>query len=320
MSWEELKLEITKAYGPEAAELVSEHDGNAEDPFFTVEMKMIPRSVPVPHHWSRLRAFLSNQADREEASGIIPAEIAALGVDKLRASKDKKANPNQMAFVTCFLTGTPLKRKTFGVPMTEFGEVFYENKWIPHARYTPGEHSQRLRQALGLENGSSAHPRGCTVCRRCADCPRVPRLAYCRHERPYPTRYAVGPRPVGEPPRASNNSFLFPGVMGETTSTVSRPTFWGAVPELRQGGAAPAAPTTAAPPVAPAAKKQAAPVPTPPVAPAVVVNPEPFIPASYRPNTHAAPIAPREYSKVQDTGSGTVAGHKMVPEPPGKSK
>ncbi|AYU80855.1 spliceosome-associated protein [Leishmania donovani] len=324
MTWEELKLRAAEMYGLEATELVDQHDGNAVDPLFTVRMKMEPHTVPVPHHWHLQRTFLSRQADREEAVGIVPAEVAALGIEKIRATKDKMATPNQVAFISCFMTGTPLQRKTYNVELSRCGDVFYEGKWRPKAHHTPGVLSKRLRQALGI--GPTAPPPwlySMQTMRRLP--PAYPDLRIPGLNAPIPAggQWGLGQDQWGEPPRAEDNSFLFPGVMDEAAAAGSTQAElrWGTVPPLVTSheevpSAAGASSSGAASP-APATAAQALPRPTP-AAGRPVITPVPFQPQAYVPQqaVPAARVTPQEYVQVQDntTNSTVAVGYMMMPK------
>ncbi|KAK7200656.1 spliceosome-associated protein [Novymonas esmeraldas] len=328
MSWEELKARAAALYGPEAAELVGQHDGNAVDPLFTVRMKVEPHTVAVPFHWHLQRTFLSRQADREEAVGIVPAEVAALGIEKIRATKDKLANPNQIAFVACFMTGTPLQRKTYDVALSGCGDVFHEGKWRPKAHHTPGVLSKRLRQALGI--GPTAPPPwlySMQTMRRLP--PAYPELRIAGLNAPIPAggQWGLGEGQWGEPPRAEDNSFLFPGVMDEAAATGAGPAevWWGTVPPLAGAHEKPAAAAASSAPAAAAAAAtatvgQASPRPSPAAAAGgrPVITPVPFQPQAYVPQ-HAMPAArvtPQEYVHVQDntTNSTVAVGYVMMPK------
>ncbi|KAG5498568.1 hypothetical protein JKF63_02854 [Porcisia hertigi] len=324
MTWEELKVRAAELYGLEAAELVGQHDGNAVDPLFTVRMKMEPHTVPVPHHWHLQRTFLSRQADREEAVGIVPAEVAALGIEKIRATKDKMANPNQVAFVSCFMTGTPLQRKTYAVELSRCGDVFYEGKWRPKAHQTPGVLSKRLRQALGI--GPTAPPPwlySMQTMRRLP--PAYPDLRIPGLNAPIPAggQWGLGEGQWGEPPRAEDNSFLFPGVMDEaaTAGSALADLCWGIVPPLATSHAdtpadAGASPSGVASP-APATTAQASARPAP-ASGRPVITPVPFQPQAYVPQQviPAARVTPQEYVQVQDntTNSTVAVGYMMMPK------
>ncbi|CCW67968.1 unnamed protein product [Phytomonas sp. Hart1] len=316
MSWQALKLAVAAQYGPEASDLVEEHDGNAEDPFFTILMKMQRQTVAVPSHWSTLRAYMSLQADREEAVDIIPPEIQALGVDKLRATKDKRANPDQIAFMTCFLTGTPLQLKRFDTHLSPFGDIFYEGKWIPKAKFEPGKLSERLRNALGMApNAPPPWLHSMQEMRRLP--PAYPQLRIPGLNAPIPpgAQWGRGHGQWGEPPRGEGNTFLFPGVMDEAaTDEVSGRPLWGIVPHLASVAVEGAEGPKAAPsPAGPVPAKTARP------GPKVTLTPMPFRPQAYVPAvplTAGAPRAPQEYVRVQDNAVGaTVAvGYRMVPK------
>lgn len=325
MSWEALKLAVAERYGLEMSSLVGEHDGNAEDPFFTVKLKSLRRTVPVPRHWSQLRAFLSNQADRERATDIVPPEIAALGVERVRATRDKKANLDQVAFVTCFISGTPLRRKTLQVNLTRFGDVFYEGRWLPKSHHEPGALSQRLRAALGM--GPHSPPPwlyGMQAMRRLP--PAYPTLKVPGLNAPIPpgAQWGNGEGQWGQPPRNENNTFLFPGVMDEVAAEEAPPVCWGTVPPLitsdltfSQGGIS-GAPSQSTTTTATATAAQAKPAVAPQAAAKSTITPVPFHPQAYTPATamRYVPSAPQEYVRVQDNTAGaTVAlGSVLVPK------
>ncbi|PWV08541.1 putative spliceosome-associated protein [Trypanosoma cruzi] len=315
--WESLRLFIAERHGPEVSALVTEHDGNAEDPYFTVFLKSVRRTVPVPRHWNQLRAFLVNQADRERATDLVPPEIAALGVERIRATRDKKANPDQVAFVTCFISGTPLRRKQFYVNLSRFGDIYYEGKWIPKNHHEPGHLSQRLRTALGM--GPHSPPPwlyGMQAMRRLP--PAYPTIKVPGLNAPIPpgAQWGNGEGQWGQPPRNEKNTFLFPGVMEEVAAEETPPVYWGTVPplltsetNLQQGIVASPPPTT--PTTATAAKKPAATT-------KLTITPVPFHPQAYTPVTAARYVAsaPQEYVRVQDNTAGaTVAlGSILVPK------
>nr|CCC90924.1 putative spliceosome-associated protein [Trypanosoma congolense IL3000] len=322
MSWEELKLLVAQRYGSDASALVSEHDGNAEDPLFTVFLKSVRRTVPVPRHWDKLRAFMANQADRERATDIVPPEIALLGVERIRATRDKKANIDQVAFVTCFITGTPLQRKHFNVSLSRFGDIFYEGKWLPKTCITPGVLSHSLRAALGM--GPHSPPPwlyGMQAMRRLP--PAYPGLKVPGLNAPIPpgAQWGNGEGQWGQPPRTESNTFLFPGVMDEVAAEEAPVVYWGTVPPLMlssevetqsQPAVPSATPTSSHPGSATASKPAAAATPLPNVNP-VPFHPQAFIPAGA---TEYVPMAPQEYVRVQDSTAGaTVAlGSVLVPK------
>ncbi|ORC91024.1 putative spliceosome-associated protein [Trypanosoma theileri] len=325
VSWETLKLTVAERYGPEVAAVVSEHDGNAEDPYFTVLMKSVRNTVPVPRHWSQLRAFLSNQADRERATDIVPPEIAALGVERIRATRDKKANPDQIAFVTCFLSGTPLSRRRFHVVLSPFGDVFHEGKWLPRTLVEPGRLSARLRAALGMT--AHAPPPwlyGMQAMRRLP--PAYPALRVPGLNAPIPpgAQWGSGEGQWGQPPRNENNTFLFPGVMEEAAAEEVPHVYWGTVPPLVTSTTNTATTTTGTlSSAATTQQQQNVPPPPPPQNMATtgakpVINPVPFHPQAYTPATamRYVPTVPQEYVRVQDSTMGaTVAlGSVLVPK------
>ncbi|AAZ11762.1 spliceosome-associated protein, putative [Trypanosoma brucei brucei TREU927] len=323
MSWEALKLAVAQRYGSDVSAMVSEHDGNAEDPLFTVFLKSVRRTVPVPQHWNRLRAFMANQADREKATDLVPPEIALLGVERIRATRDKKASIDQVAFVSCFITGTPLQRKRFNVSLSRFGDVFYEGKWLPKGCHTPGVLSQRLRTGLGM--GPHSPPPwlyGMQAMRRLP--PAYPGLKVPGLNAPIPpgAQWGNGEGQWGQPPRTESNTFLFPGVMDEVAVEEAPPVYWGTVPPLTSSSGShqqqksvvshsvQAQPT----PATVSTTKTPAPVTTPPPA----INPVPFHPQAYTPATAVGyvPTTPQEYVRVQDSTVGaTVAlGSVLVPK------
>nr|CCC48356.1 putative spliceosome-associated protein [Trypanosoma vivax Y486] len=321
MSWEELKIAVAERYGHEMSALVSEHDGNAEDPFFTVYLKSVRRTVPVPRHWSPLPAFMSNQDDRERATDICGPEIALLGVGKVRATRDRKANLDQVAFVKCFITGTPLQSKRFNVALSRFGDIFYEGKWLPRSKYEPGVLSQRLRAALSM--GPHSPPPwlyGMQAMRRLP--PAYPGLKVPGLNAPIPpgAQWGSGEGQWGQPPRAENNTFLFPGVMDEAAAEDAPPVYWGTVPPLSTNETALAQSDIKQRPSATVTMMTPPPAATLPVnpAPAININPVPFRPQVYTPVAAAqfVPAVPQEYVRVQDgTVGATVAlGSVLVPK------
>lgn len=262
MSWEKLKLVVLHRFGAEGLDVVEAADGNAADPLFTVTMKVLHRrGVPVPSHWDRLRPFLSHQADRE-AAAVVPLRVQRLGVSQLRASREKY-NPHNggagaggvvdhVAFMSCFLTGTPLQRYGFGVGGPPYlcstvGDVFWEGKWYPppslagvggggtsstsgedgggNGQMTPGALSTSLREALGM---SAASPPPWLYAmqdlRRLP--PAYPEMWIPGLNAPIPVgaQWGKGVGQWGQPPRGADQNFLFPGVMDEAVAVGSTTT------------------------------------------------------------------------------------------------
>jgi splicing factor 3B subunit 2 len=325
VSWADLKVRAAEKFGSEATEVVDEHDGNASDPLFTVRMKLEPHTVPVPNHWKLQRTFLSRQADREEAVGIVPAEVAALGIEKIRATKDKKANPNQIAFISCFMTGTPLQRKTYQVDLSTVGDVFYEGKWRAKTHHTPGVLSSRLRQALGI--GPTAPPPwlySMQAMRRLP--PAYPDIRIPGLNAPIPAggQWGQGEGQWGEPPRGENNAFLFPGVRDEVTAANAAQVEvrWGTVPPLVIASEAEVSgPATVAGGPSSSSNSAASDAfqrPATLSASRPTITPVPFQPQAYVPQQPmpAARVTPQEYVHVQDnTANSTVAvGYMMMPK------
>lgn len=241
ISWEKLKLAVLQRFGSDGLDVVESSDGNTTDPLFTVAMKVQHRgSVAVPRHWDRLHPFLSNQADREKAA-VVPLRVQRLGVAQLRASKEKKKHQevDHIAFMSCFLTGSPLQHHGFGMDQPPYlcstvGDVFYEGKWMPPpalagtgtgegGQLLPGELSSTLRDALGLRDRHSPPPWLYAMQKLRRLPPAYPDLWIPGLNAPIPlgAQWGKGVGQWGEPPRGADQNFLFPGVMDEALATAS---------------------------------------------------------------------------------------------------
>lgn len=248
-SWSALKLAVLRLYGAAGLELVEPHDGNAEDPVFTVSLKYCHRgSVSVPRHWDRLRPFLSNVVDRS-AAAVVPRAMKVLDVKKQRADRQHGASSvDQLMFMSTFLSGSPLKRRDFGVrePLLLRGDLFYERRWLGTPsefpflnEFTPGKLSVELSQALGLASPESPPPwlRSMQAARRLP--PAYPYGFYAGVNAPIPlhSRQGGGGNEWGSVLLTKNDTVLFPGVMedreADRRSLVETPG-WGAVPGLRE--------------------------------------------------------------------------------------
>eukprot|EP00796_Vickermania_ingenoplastis_P011660 gene11660-8043_t len=270
MSWNMLKLKVLEAYGKAGLEAVQDHDGDAADPLFTVDMKLLHRrSVPVPRHWLKLRSFLSHQADREAAE-VVPPSMQLLGVAKIRATRDKEAGLDLAALLRCFFSGTPLQRKSFGMSIPPFlcntiGDLFHEGKWI--AAETLGNPASLQNRNTGVGKGCSCNEGGVMMPEPLSSSlkealgmsatapppwlyemqslgrlpPAYPHLRIPGLNAPIPSgaQWGSGQGQWGTPPRAAeSNNFLFPGIMddmrggGAAATRRSVPRGWGVVPAL----------------------------------------------------------------------------------------
>lgn len=327
--WARLKLFTLQrnfTHAVEAARCVEEHDGNASDPYFTALLKSVRGSVPVPSHWHMLSEFLSKQADRDSASGVVPADIEATDIRELRASKDPKTflNMNRIAFVRCFSVGTPLVTKTFGVRLTEPGDVFEEGRWYPKSEGALTLLGKDLREALGLKSTSAPPPWLYAMQHMKRLPPAFPFVRVPGMNAPIPegAHWGGGEGMWGHAPRTENGSPSFPGVMGELRGGGyhANPCWqpWGSVspPSKPSQGLSQELSSIPAPPA-----------PLPAVAPPKVTQVSssaaaPFIPTAFQmPMTtqqRVGPVREMEYTKTNDvvTGGLVAQGGVLLPRAP----
>ncbi len=326
MTWSELKQKIIESFDLPLAErlcaLAAEHDGHAVDPLFTVWLKGIRGSVPVPDHWRQMAQFLSKQTDRESCAEVVPPEVEATDVQLIRQTK-KKGPVNQLLFVTCFLTGSPLLRKRFGCHLTRHGEVFRQGQWLPPKAYSPGVLSDKLRQALGISD--VAPPpwlRSMQAAKKLPPAYGSLQLPGLNMPIPKGGQWGTAEEQWGEPVRKDNGALMFPHIMDDAKDVAARaPVYWGDVPPL---AAAAAEGKTAA-----AAQRQPLAAPEQPahpvLQPPVYTGPPIIAPAFYAGATQLPmrPQAPEsfyqgEYVRAAADGAPglLVAGSKLVPKMP----
>jgi hypothetical protein len=244
---EELKL---VAPDPNKVEI---HDANAPDPVFYVRLKAHAHSIPVPRHWMQRSLFLSHQIDREPSDDIVPSFIEKTGVAAMRPEAARNVNPKALAVP--YLAGHPK------LPVTEFGDVFYEGKDMRarFRRFRPGVMSDRLKQALGMTK--NAPPPWLYGMQKLGKLPpSYPTVKVPGLNAPLPSgaRWGLSKGEWGQPARAADNSLIFGSVLREIdddtvdASGMSKDQLWGAVRrpaiELRIGAPkAPPPPKTAQP-------------------------------------------------------------------------
>jgi splicing factor 3B subunit 2 len=324
LAWAELKRKLLDKYGPEEgahmARLVDEHDGNAEDPLFTVMIKNMRGVVPVPHHWANKGAYLKDQVDRESADWIVPGDIEATEVRDVRVKKDQKSL-NIRAFMTCFLSGSPLASKTFHVRLTRQGDVYYPGKWWPKRRPEPGVLSERLRAALGMPSATSPPPYLYGMQSLGALPPAYPDIFIPGLNAPIPAGASWGNAEGqwGNPARNEANNFLFPTVMESEYEAALRARAarraWGSATPLVPSAAAPTASQVTAPaePATAAAPPPSAVPPPPPSIIAPAFNEHRYANSVVTGVQNRPAFAEQEY-RVVDGGTGVVAaGGTLVP-------
>jgi hypothetical protein len=229
MSVDELKL---RAPNPAVVEF---HDANAPEPLFLVQLKNQRHSIPAPRHWLQKSLFLSNQVDRDPSDDIVPSFIESTGVAAMRPDQ-AKADPGALA--RPYLAGHPK------LPVTAFGDIFYEGKDMRarFRRFKPGVLSERLRQALGMT--MNAPPPWLYGMQRVARLPpSYPTLKVPGLNAPLPVggRWGQSKGEWGQPPRAPDNSLIFPGVLREAADEdalgadvghkLREKGYWGCLPE-----------------------------------------------------------------------------------------
>ena len=332
LSWNELKQRILENFDIQLAErlcgLASEHDGNAIDPLFTVWLKGARGGVPVPHHWCQMAQFLSKQTDRESCAEVVPAEVEATDVQTIRQTKGK-GPVNQISFVTCFLTGSPLLRKRFGCYLTRHGEVYRQGQWLPPKAFAVGTLSEKLRQALGIsETMPPPWLRSMQALGKLP--PAYPSLLMQGLNAPIPpgAQWGQAEDQWGVAVRRENGSLMFPHIMDDPADAAPRPLYWGDVPPLTTGitkatpaSARPASDIANKPPAPPEASLTKVPAYAGPpiVAPAFFAGPNQLLPT--RPQRPES-FYQGEYMRAAADPSAPgllAAGTKLVPKlPPGK--
>eukprot|EP00758_Cryptobia_borreli_P019188 Tbor_TRINITY_DN809_c0_g1::TRINITY_DN809_c0_g1_i1::g.26704::m.26704/K12829/SF3B2, SAP145, CUS1; splicing factor 3B subunit 2 len=247
-----LQAKLGQAEGASAYWRLTDVDwgtGNAPYPIYLTQMKGLANTVPVPSHWNLKRAFLCRQINRE-VSCIVPRELEATGVRQIRETNTTK--PNLIPFARCFLSGSPLKLKRFGVEITAPGDVFYENKWKPKRVFEVGKLSDGLKKALGM--GPLSPPPWLYAIQRMRELPpSYPNMKVPGYNAPIPVGGSWGQSEGqwGHAPRNKHGDFLFPevgdtsgrstsnntlGKLGSSISGISgveEPRSWGEVPPRR---------------------------------------------------------------------------------------
>jgi hypothetical protein len=249
---EALKLQASR---PELIEL---HDANAPEPVFLAHLKCLRNTIAVPRHWCVKSLYLGNQVDREEPEGLVPAFVEKTGVAAMRPD-NAKVDPAALA--RPFLAGHPK------MPLTPFGDVFYEGKDMRarFRRLKPGVISDRLRQALGMTmNAPPPWLYGQQALAKLPPSYTTLKVAGLNAPLPAGARWGKSRGEWGEPCRKPDNSLVFPAVMtgmgarGAANDGEEVPV-WGELDDSMslcfegRAAPAPAAPAPAAAPVAPAA-------------------------------------------------------------------
>ncbi len=147
--------ELSAAVGPKLSQLVEFHDCDARDPIFTVLVKGVRNTVPVPRHWESKSRFLKRQTDRESGDYVVPGFIRETGVAAIRLNPEKASKVFAEALQLAFKFPNPDDANK--TKLTRLGDVFHEGKDTRSLRYdfVPGAMSARLKKALGMKEDSS---------------------------------------------------------------------------------------------------------------------------------------------------------------------
>jgi splicing factor 3B subunit 2 len=318
-SLEELKIRVAQKYcdDPEPyIRVCTDHDGHAEDPLFLIALKMLSHSVPVPRHWdAHRRQFNQNQTDRALPLHIMPAAIEhSTKVREIRKAGNTSLI-NQRSIAACFATGSPFSIKTFGVPLSRHGDVFYEGKWLARSRCRPGFMSEELRAALGMRSATAPPP----WIHKMQSLKQLPpaylNIKFPGINAPVPLGASWGSAEGqwGNPPRNEHNSFLFPGVTYDTPPPVEKRQPWGSIPVASRHSNPPTT-VAPAPPQIPAPTTQSLPQPRQPIS-AVSYATAGAVPAPVAANM-AAPVE-KEFIRVDSAATTGLLGARTLLAPKG---
>ncbi|SPQ27447.1 19efbf10-a6cb-4dd7-86c9-e1091edab9ed [Thermothielavioides terrestris] len=152
-------------------EVVEWHDVSSSDPRLLVQIKAQRNIVPVPGHWSLKREYLSSKRGIEKPPFKLPKFIAETGITEMRDAvlekqaeqtlKQKQRERVQPKMGKLDIDYQKLYDAFFRhqtkPELTRFGDVYYEGKeWeADYKVFKPGEISDALREALGMQPGAS---------------------------------------------------------------------------------------------------------------------------------------------------------------------
>jgi splicing factor 3B subunit 2 len=200
-------------------DLVEAHDVTAADPFFLIELKAAPGTVPVSRHWGRKRKYLQGKRGFEKPPFQLPDFIVRTGITDIRDSvaadeakmsaKQKnraRVAPKMGAIDVDYRTlhDAFFKYQTKPKSLTKFGDTYYEGKELEvNIKIKPGGPlSSKLREALGMTSETSPPPWLINM-QRYGPPPTYPMLVIPGLNAPLPTPdcvYGYHPGGWGKPP------------------------------------------------------------------------------------------------------------------------
>lgn len=200
-------------------DLVEAHDITAADPFFLIELKAVPGTVPVSRHWGRKRKYLQGKRGFEKPPFQLPDFIVRTGITEIRdtvaedeakmSAKQKnrqRVAPKMGAIDVDYRTlhDAFFKHQTKPKSLTKFGDTYYEGKELEvNIKIKPGGPlSSKLREALGMTSETSPPPWLINM-QRYGPPPTYPMLKIPGLNAPLPTPecvYGYHPGGWGKPP------------------------------------------------------------------------------------------------------------------------
>ena len=200
-------------------DLVEAHDITAADPFFLIELKAVPGTVPVSRHWGRKRKYLQGKRGFEKPPFQLPDFIVRTGITDIRdtvaedeakmSAKQKNRSrvaPKMGAIDVDYRTlhDAFFKHQTKPKSLTKFGDTYYEGKELEvNIKIKPGGPlSSKLREALGMTSETSPPPWLINM-QRYGPPPTYPMLVIPGLNAPLPTPecvYGYHPGGWGKPP------------------------------------------------------------------------------------------------------------------------
>jgi len=214
-------------------EVVEAFDVFAQDPKLLVHLKAGRNSVPVPRHWCKKSRYLQRKVGFEKPPFQLPEFIAATGISKLRNAdldgadeKTLKAKQRDRYMPKLgrieidyeVLHDAFFKHQTKPA-LTPFGDLYYEGRELEQgndfaATKKPGVISERLREALGMQEG--APPPWLVKLQQYGPPPSYPRLQIPGVNAPLPpgAQYGMHPGGWGRPPVDEFGRPLYGDVFG----------------------------------------------------------------------------------------------------------
>ncbi|GAQ83827.1 splicing factor 3B subunit 2 [Klebsormidium nitens] len=223
---------------PETVEI---WDTTAMDPKLLVYLKAYRNTVPVPRHWSQKRKFLQGKRGIEKIPFQLPDFIANTGIEKIRQAYQEKEDSKKLKqkqrermqpkmgkldIDYQVLHDAFFKHQT-KPKLTGQGDLYYEGKEYERKMndYKPGELSEELREALGMDEQSP--PPWLVNMQRYGPPPSYPSLKIPGLNAPIPEGASFGYHPGGwgKPPVNEYGQPIYGDVFGTTKKDVEEEVF-----------------------------------------------------------------------------------------------